>query len=433
MIALRLWWRLARRQEDGRLALALAVIAFATATGALLTVLGGLGAFMKRGDDVVYVMLAQVASVILVVPVITLGGAAARLAVSRRDERLANLRLAGATTTQVSTMAVADAAAQALIGALAGVVLYLVALPGIAMINFQGRPFDWSELWVGFDVLAGAVAGVVVLASLSAVLGLAKVSLTPLGVTRRVSPKRLTWMRLVVAVLALIAWTPVFMSRQGTEITMILIMFGICFGVLNLLGPFVLGLIGRSRAKRARSVETLLAGRRLADDPKSAWRTVGGVALATFVAGVVSVAPAMSVSFGGDAAGQHLPVDIMTGAVLTLVIAALLAAVSSGVTQTARLLDQRDQYRMLHLAGTDLAVLERARMRETWLPLVSSVMIAAITAVIIVAPVGIQLLLTNSVGLWMFVGGVAASLALVMGAVRLSQPMVATVAGADRR
>lgn len=41
---------------------------------------------------------------------------------------------------------------------------------------------------------------------------------------------------------------------------------------------------------------------------------------------------------------------------------------SAEITQTARLFDQQTQYRNLHLAGTDAAVLRAARMRETWLP-----------------------------------------------------------------
>ena len=98
MVAVRLWWRLAQRQESQRLTVGLTLIAFATSTGVLLTVLGGLGAFSARNGSGEYVLLAQIATVILVVPVVTLGGAAARLAVARRDQRLAALRLVGATS-----------------------------------------------------------------------------------------------------------------------------------------------------------------------------------------------------------------------------------------------------------------------------------------------------------------------------------------------
>jgi hypothetical protein len=191
----------------------------------------------------------------------------------------------------------------------------------------------------------------------------------------------------------------------------------------------VLGMIGRLSARRANTVPKLLAARRLIDDPRSAWRTVAGVTLATFVAGVLSIAPAVSASgAGADEQGlRHLPVDLMTGATVTLVIAALLAAVSSGVNQAARIYDQRDQYRMLHLAGTDLAVLEDARLRETWLPLVTSVGIAAAVSLLMVAPFGLGLVTSSPLGPVLLFGGIAVSLAMVMGAVRLSQPLVGRV------
>ncbi len=428
MIALRLWWRLLHHQESSRLTIALALIAFATTTGVLLTVLGGLGAFARRGGEPLYLIMAQTATVILIVPVITLGGAAARLSISRRDERLAALRLAGATGGQVSLMAVADAAGQALLGSLLGIVLYLAALPGIATLHFQRRTFAWSELWVGLPVLAVAVAGVVLLAVLSAVVSLLKVAISPLGVARRTTPRRLTWLRLAIAVAVLACWAPAFRSLDSVRaLTGVFVVFGVCFGILNLLGPFVLGLVGRIAVARARTAPQLLAARRLLDDPKSAWRTVAGVTLATFVSGLLSIAPVISAGAQGDGEAT-LGHDMMTGAVLTLVIAALLAAVSSGVTQASRLLDQREQYTLLHLAGTDLDVLRRARLLESWLPLLTSVGIAAAVSLVMVAPVGIPLIWTDPSGIALFVGGMAVSIALVMSAVGLSQPLVARVA-----
>jgi hypothetical protein len=147
---------------------------------------------------------------------------------------------------------------------------------------------------------------------------------------------------------------------------------------------------------------------------------------------VLSIAPAIA-GFQADAdrSGQdglqYLPLDLMTGAIVTLVIAALLAAVSSGVSQASRIYDHRDQYRMLHLAGTDIEVLERARLRETWLPLISSVLIAAVVALIMIAPFGLVLIGLSQLGPVMFLGGMVVSVAMVMGAVRLSQPLVRRV------
>ena len=46
--------------------------------------------------------------------------------------------------------------------------------------------------------------------------------------------------------------------------------------------------------------------------------------------------------------------DIGTGGILTLVFAAVLAAVSSGVMQAGSVYDQAGEYRMLVLEGTDV-------------------------------------------------------------------------------
>lgn len=427
MIAARLWWRLARRQDSHRLITALAVIAFATATGAVLTVLGGLGAFLGRPNNEVYVICAQIATAILTIPVITLGGAAARLSVSRRNERFAALRLAGATSGQVGMIAVIDATMQAVVGALAGGVLYLVALPGVAQLRFQGRTFDLAELWVGPGIMALALVAVVVLAIGSAALSLAAVVISPLGVARRVSPKKLSVIRALIFILAFIGWLIISQLVDSSNAVPIMITFlVICFAVVNLVGPFVLGLIGRIAAYQAKSVPALLAARRLIDDPKSAWRSVAGVTLATFVAGILSIAPGMAANtnVSGEPELAYLPQDLLTGALVTVVIAALLAAVSSGVNQAAKVLDHRDQYRLLRLAGTPVEVLSAARLRETWLPLAASLTIAAGCALVIVAPFGIALIGVSLGGPLLFGGGLVLSVTLVMLAVLASQPLV---------
>ncbi|WP_152360220.1 hypothetical protein [Microlunatus speluncae] len=426
MIAFKLWWRLARRQESHRLITALAVIAFAVTTAAVLIVLGGLGAFLGRPDSEVYVMCAQVATAILIIPVITLGGAAARLSVSRRNERFAALRLAGATSGQVGAIAVIDATMQAVIGVLAGGLLYLIALPGVALLRFQGRPFELTELWVGPGILALSLLGVVLLAIGSAAASLAAVVISPLGVARRVSPKKLSVIRVLIFVVAFIAWLIVSQLVSGEAIIPVLSTFlVICFAVVNLVGPFVLGLIGRIAAGGAKNVPALLAARRLIDDPKSAWRSVAGVTLATFVAGMLSIAPAMAEGFQSDEPTlAYLPQDLLTGALVTVVIAAILAAVSSGVNQAAKVLDHRDQYRTLRLAGTPIEVLTSARLRETWLPLAASLAIAVTCSLVIVAPFGLMMIGASLAGPLLFGGAIVLSVTLVMLAVLASQPLV---------
>lgn len=61
------------------------------------------------------------------------------------------------------------------------------------------------------------------------------------------------------------------------------------YGTFWLLGPWVVDRLGRIVGRRAIRPATLLAARRLSDDPRGAWRTVSGLVLAGFVAGFFSV------------------------------------------------------------------------------------------------------------------------------------------------
>lgn len=433
--ALRLWWALARRQGPDRLTTGLAVLAFAAVTWALLTTLGGLRAFIDRaavdraaaepsGMGEVYVVLAVVAAALILVPLITLGGAAARLAVARRNARMAALRLAGATTGQVAAMAVADALAQAVAGALAGAALYGVTLPLVALLHFQGRAFAVHELWVGGWAVS-ALPAVPLVALVSALAALRRVAITPLGVARRTGVPPLSWTRLLpLAVLVGVFVLAANGFVQVAAIVLLAVLVGTLAGamwVFNLVGPWLVSVLGRVVARRARSVPTLLAGRRIADDPKAAWRSVGGVALVAFVAGVLSVSPGLAAS--GAEEDRHLGIDIATGTAVTLVIAALLAAVSTGVTQAGRVLDQAAEHRALHLAGTEVATLHAARMRETWIPLLACVGGATLTALALVSPF-VEVLADAPVGVLLFLGSVVTGCALVLAGTAASRRMV---------
>lgn len=400
MSTLELWWFLRRRTADNRdpkrLTTILAVVAFATATAVLLVVAGGYGAFAGRVDDPtagpdtdLYPVLAGVAALLLLVPLTTLSGAAARLAVARRDERLATLRLAGATTTQVTTLTALDAGAQALTGALAGVVGYLVLLPVVSLLRFQDRAFTLGELWVGVPAILATVLVVVIIALSSALASLRRVLVTPLGVAARTTPPRLRARRAVVLIVALVAMPIAAGASFGSQALGIIVIVGVLllgFAALGAVGPFALQVVGRITGRWARRVETLLASRRLVDDPRTAWRSVGGVALATFIAGLASLTAMFSPGDDAPRWDVVLYADIRTGALLTLAIAGVLAAVSTGVMQAGRAIDQRDATAALILAGSERRTLDRARMRETAIPLVAAVGLTTGTMLLLMAP-----------------------------------------------
>jgi hypothetical protein len=422
--AARLWWLLRRRDAGGsdpqRLTTVLAVVAFAVTTAVLLVVLGGVGAFLTRAEEAavgdvegLYATLACIAAGLLAVPLVTLGGAAARLAVARRDARLAALRLAGATTSQVGLLTVLDAAAQAAAGALLGVLGHFLLLPAVSLLRFQGRTFDLGELLLPWWILPTAVLGIVAVALVSAVTSLRGVAISPLGVAARVTPRRLHWARVVPLVVVAAAFAAMFtLGLAGIAVLAGVLVLG--FGTLNLVGPWVMSVVGRVALRAARGPATLIAARRVIDSPRTAWRSVGGVSLAVFVAGLTSTVAMFEAAGPNSAEDTVLFADLATGGTLTLGIAGLLAAVSAAVMQSGRVIDQRGQYRALHLAGTDLRVLDAARRRETTIPLVAAVVLAAGAAGVFMLPVVGMYLFTAVPLVVRFVVGVAAAAALVV-------------------
>ncbi|MFD2349740.1 hypothetical protein ACFSTC_10755 [Nonomuraea ferruginea] len=143
------------------------------------------------------------------------------------------------------------------------------------------------------------------LVGLSAVAGLRRVVVSPLGVARRQTPPGMRALR-VLALLVVLAAFPLL--GLEASVTVIAVAIALALLSLNLAGPWVVGLIGRVAAAFARTPALLLAGRRLVDDPRSAWRTVSGVALTGFVAGFLGMLSPGAFSSGASHAEFRLAV-----------------------------------------------------------------------------------------------------------------------------
>ncbi|WP_449373550.1 hypothetical protein [Arthrobacter psychrolactophilus] len=181
-------WLLSRPAPGSKAVMVLPAVAFALVTALLLIVLAGALSFFTNpaADDPtgmvgVYQMLAAFALSLMVFPMMTLGGSAARLSARRRDERLSTLRLLGGTPALVSVLTIIESTLVAVVGIAAGIVLYAAALPAIALIHFQGQALGLATLWLPAGVLLIAVAALILLAAISAALGLRLVILSPLG------------------------------------------------------------------------------------------------------------------------------------------------------------------------------------------------------------------------------------------------------------
>lgn len=401
MNTVKLWWFLTRRTNDAarsskdpaRFTGALTIAAFASVCALLLVVIGGIGGFTARAEDPnasenadQFVIFAYIAGSLLLVPLITMGGAAARLVVARRDDRLARLRLIGATTGQITALSVFDAISQALVGTIIGVGGYLALIPAVGLVPFDSHGFGFNELLVSPTILLLTCAGIVGVGFVSAVTGLQRVIVSPLGVTQRQSTPAIKLIRVLAIVVALIV---LVVSIQTPLASIAFIIVALMLGVASLyfVGPLIMSVVGHLAASTAKTAPTLLAARRIIDDPKTAWRSVGSVALATFIAGMTAVMALFSSVNTTNPADAMLLTDLSTGGYLTLAIAGVLAAISTGITQAGRVIAQREQYRFLHLAGAPVDTLEAARMKETVIPMVAAVGSALALSIVFMLPI----------------------------------------------
>lgn len=256
-------------------------------------VISGFAARTGHQSDTTYRDLSLIASVLLVVPLLVLGGAAARLGLARRDHRLAALRLVGASSQQILGVVVIESAAVACVGALAGILVYAALLPLASRVSFAGGTWFASDLWVGPGMLLAVLLGVTLGGVISAVSTLRRVIISPLGVTQRHAPHGRHLWRVLVFVAAVATYLRLSRSSDPS-VTTVVVAFGIVFLTLSLLGPGVLALLGRAMVAGARRPARLMAGRRILDDPKAAWRTVGGLALTGFIAGFLALFPSSS-------------------------------------------------------------------------------------------------------------------------------------------
>lgn len=432
MIA-RVAWLLARPGSAGGAASVLPVTAFGIVTTLLLIVIGGAQTFWTWNDEygLTYQSLAVVALALLVVPLVSLGGAAARLSARRRDDRLATLRLLGATPATVQALAVIESAVLAMIGAVAGVAAYLAIVPALGLIAFRGETLGASGVLLPWPVLVTVPFAVAVLAAASAVLGLRQVVISPLGVRTRQDAPKLHWIRIAIgAGVIMLAFGVMSVLRVAGSAMVILALLALAFGgtiaVLNLIGPWVIRLVAAGQAKRAKTPARLLAARTVLESPKAAWRQVGGVAMTSFMAVFAGAGVAVlgAMESGSDAASRLLVDDIRTGILITVVGSFVMVACSVGVNQAAGILDRGELYRSLEMLGMPTATMDAARRRSVMSPLRITAIGSAVTAAIVMLPLTGITLIVAPLSLLVIAGVLAAGIGIVWLGLAATRPVL---------
>ncbi|MGC2175170.1 MAG: FtsX-like permease family protein [Acidimicrobiales bacterium] len=270
-----------------------------------------------NGSGSVLEFILAVGAIALLLPMLILIATASRLSAARREERFAAMRLIGATPYQISVVSAVEAAVAALTGVAVGFALFFVLRPLLYHVSFTGVPFLAGDLSLHWIDVALAVIGVPLAAVVSARLALRRVQVSPLGVSRRVSSRapRITRIIPLAAGIALLAYFDAAgkPGNVGSQLLELLVGFTLLVVGLVLAGPWFTTAGSRLMVKRAKRPAALLAGRRLLDNPKAAFRFISGLVIALFIAsaliGALSSIATASSAGGGSTAGSNTLAD----------------------------------------------------------------------------------------------------------------------------
>ncbi|MGH3288320.1 MAG: FtsX-like permease family protein, partial [Streptosporangiaceae bacterium] len=238
-------------------------------------------------------LLLSVVALTMLAPVLIFIATATRLSAARREARFAAMRLVGATRGQVCMLAATESTVAGILGVAAGFGIFFGLRIPVAGIPFIGQPFFPAELSLSpLDILTVAIC-VPVAAVVAARLALRRVRISPLGVARRATPPppqawRILPLLVGFAELGFFTVHGKPTSPTGQDLAFVpgfaLIIVG-----LAIAGPWLTMAAARVMARRTSRPGTLIAARRLADDPRAAFRAVSGLVLALFITTVAVV------------------------------------------------------------------------------------------------------------------------------------------------
>jgi hypothetical protein len=239
------------------------------------------------GSGSVLEFILGAGAIALLLPILILIATASRLSAARREERFAAMRLIGATPRQISVVSAVEAVAAAVAGVVVGFALFYAFRPLLYHVSFTGAPFARGDLSLRWNDVVTTAIGVPAAAVVSASLALRKVQVSPLGVSRRVSSRAPRIAR-IIPLLAGIAELAYFdaagkPSDVGGQLLELLVGFVLLIVGLVLAGPWFTTAGSRLLVRRASRPAALIAGRRLLDNPKAAFRFISGLVIALFI------------------------------------------------------------------------------------------------------------------------------------------------------
>ncbi|WP_405993267.1 ABC transporter permease [Streptomyces sp. NBC_00986] len=371
------WWRVGLTAVGAALAtgIGLGVVALLSLDG-FYSVSFGSGLFDSPSDR----QNVSLALGLLLIPVLGFLGQCARIGAVHRDRRLAALRLAGAGPWQVRRIAALESGLACLAGAVVATAVVVPLLP-------------YATAWAGVVVVAVPVLGAVVSA-----VALRRVVADPLGRVRRVRPVRGpgrwfgTATRLLAATAVFIALTPVFGSPVSFGLGPVAVL--VLAVLFSLIAIWLSGAssrqLGEGFAAGTSRPALLIAAERMREDPWSTARTHAALLLVTVVgSGFAGVRQILLAGLEDMRRRGHLGTRMsyyttgidLTAAAILVAFALVLTALAVGTAES--LATRRRGLAAQAAAGVPHAVLARALLLETALPLFPAIAVAGLGGTVI--------------------------------------------------
>jgi hypothetical protein len=261
-------------------------------------------------------LILSVVTLALLFPVLIFIASATRLSAARREQRFAAMRLTGAAPNQISLVAAVESAVAAAAGTAAGFGVFFALRIPLAGVPFTGQPFFPGDLSLNIPDIALTALGVPTAAVIAARMALRRVHVSPLGVSRRVTPRPpRPWRALpLLAGLADLAYYVGAGSPPSIpgQILAYVPGFTLIVAGLVLIGPWLTRIGAAALTRRTSRPATLIAARRLADDPRAGFRAVSGLVLALFVTTVaVAVITTIDAKRGAPPPGQAASATVL--------------------------------------------------------------------------------------------------------------------------
>ncbi|NWO16857.1 MAG: ABC transporter permease [Corynebacterium sp.] len=325
----------------------------------------------------IWVIMALFACAFLVPTIVSLTAQAAVLGASGREKRLATLRLIGLSSGDITRMTMLETAAQAAIGIVLGGFFSVLLAPIFSNMKFQDVYIQTSELilpWWGYLTVAVVVF---VLAVTASVVGMQRVRVEPLGVSRKEMPPALKYrsaiLFVVFTVFTLIMVDRTSMSSGIAAMAIVAAVVSINVMLINWVAPFLLQVFYRMVSIMP-GTSHFVASQRIAADAKTTWRRSASMAFFGVIAGYLVISPVgadgLTAMMSEEPGVLMMFRDLATGGVLTLVFGFVLSAMSVFLGLASQIFEQAHLTRSLHLMGVSRSFYFRTQVFETLGPII---------------------------------------------------------------